>query len=280
MDQFLAANQFQVEAKPATLVPKFAGTYGERAELASHPVSKRLFTIMHQKCTNLAISADLTKCDDVLRLVDLVGPHVCLVKTHVDVLEDFTPVFVKSLQALAAKHNFLIFEDRKFADIGNTVKLQYNQGIYHICEWADLVNAHAVPGDGVVNGLKDVGLSLGRACLLIGEMSASGNLATGSYTEATLAMAKRHEDFVIGFISLSCLVSDPKLIHMTPGVKLVGGSDALGQQYLTPTEVITKRGSDVIIVGRGIYQAADPVEAAIAYKEAGFKAYLERTNQN
>jgi orotidine 5'-phosphate decarboxylase subfamily 1 len=89
-------------------------------------------------------------------------------------------------------------------------------------------------------------------------------------------MAKRYDDFVIGFITQRKLVNEPNFVHMTPGVNLSSEGDDLGQQYNTPEHVITKNGCDVIIVGRGIITAKDPAAEAKRYQEAGWSAHLKR----
>ncbi|MDN3507330.1 MAG: orotidine-5'-phosphate decarboxylase [Simkaniaceae bacterium] len=237
-----------------------------------HPLTKKLRTIMETKKTNLCLSADLTNADALLHLIDEVGPHIAIVKTHIDILEDFSQNFIDALLDLKEKHNFLIFEDRKFADIGNTVVHQYKGGMYHIAKWADIINAHIVPGPGIIEGLKKVGLPLGRGLLLLAQMSSKETLASGDYTKRAVELAEEHSDFVMGFIALEKLTDDPNMIHMTPGVKKEKGKDPLGQQYLTPDVVIGKRKSDIIIVGRGIYGSPNPAKEAAHYQALGMKA--------
>ena len=50
----------------------------------------------------------------------------------------------------------------------------------------------------------------------------------------------------------------------------------MGQQYLTPAKVIGELLNDIIIVGRGITEAANPMQAAIKYRKAGYDAYETR----
>jgi uridine monophosphate synthetase len=255
-------------------VEKTRLSYAERQRFATNVLAQQLFLLLEKKKTNLALSADVTDCNVLLALADQLGPEICILKTHVDILENFTPHFPLALSKLAQKHQFFIFEDRKFADIGNTVKNQYKGGIYHIADWADIINAHSLPGPGIIEGLREVGLDKKRALLLLAEMSSANNLLDADYAQKTLRMAELFPDFVIGFIAQKKLSDDPRWIYMTPGVQQEEGHDALGQQYVTPKQAIIANGSDIIIVGRGILHASNPLVAARKYRNAGWDAYL------
>ncbi|KAI9321136.1 Orotidine 5'-phosphate decarboxylase [Zopfochytrium polystomum] len=248
------------------------------------PTAVALLTLMDRKKTNLAIAADVTTKAELLRLADLLGPSICVLKTHIDIITDFDADLVERLKELAEKHEFLIFEDRKFADIGNTTHLQYTSGPFKIASWSHITNAHPIPGDTILHGLAIGGKPLGRGILLLAEMSTEGTLAAGAYTDQAVAMARRHRGFVIGFIGMRKLGEpDEDWIVMTPGVGLEQGGDGLGQVYRTPRQVVLESGCDVIIVGRGIYGGnrsdAEVVQRAELFREAGWKAYLERSGQ-
>lgn len=277
--EYIAKSQTKV-GEAATKPVRLSMSYSERSKVAKSEVARALLRIMDMKKTNLCLAADLTKSDEIFNLVQSVGPYICLLKTHVDIVEDFNESFVKTLQALAQKHNFLIMEDRKFADIGNTVALQYSKGIYHISSWADLVTVHSLPGDGILKGLKEsVSQSPARGVFLLAEMSSEGNLISADYKEKTMKMAEAYSDFVAGIVGQSAdLIQDPGLIQLTPGVNLEEGNDNLGQQYNSPEYVMTDKGADIAVVGRGIISSKSPSEAAKNYRDRLWAAYVARIN--
>ncbi len=245
-----------------------------RAEMATHPISKKLLQIMQEKKSNLCLACDVTKKDALLKWADAIGPYISVLKTHIDILDDFTFDVVARLKSLSIKHQFLIFEDRKFADIGQTVSKQLSGGIYRIAEWADLINAHIVPGPGIIDGLKEG--ANGQGLLLLAEMSSSGTMAHGDYTAQAKEMGEARSDFVCGFISLRKLSNQPGLIHFTPGIKLEKGIDSLGQQYRSLDDILKKNQSDIVIVGRDIMTATDPVAKAALYREKAWGTYLSK----
>ncbi|VVT55714.1 uncharacterized protein SAPINGB_P004701 [Magnusiomyces paraingens] len=262
-------------------------TYEERAAVHKSHTAKRLLTLMAEKKTNLCASLDVTTTAELLRLADILGPYISLVKTHIDIVSDFSyEGTIVPLVELSKKHNFLIFEDRKFADIGSTVKAQYSSGVYKIVQWADITNAHSVPGEGIISGLREAaheyieanGNKTDRGLIMLAELSSKGSLAVGEYTAQTVAMARRNLDFVFGFIAQNRMEEGEgeDLLILTPGVGLDDKGDGLGQQYRTVDTVI-KGGSDVIIVGRGLFgKGRDPQAEGKRYRDAGWAAYEAR----
>lgn len=114
---------------------------------------------MDLKASNLCVSADVLNARDLLTLADKVGPSIVVLKTHYDLIQgwDYNPQTGTGayLSALARKHGFLIFEDRKYCDIGNTVQLQYTSGTARVVEWAHITNANIAAGPAMVTAMAE-----------------------------------------------------------------------------------------------------------------------------
>lgn len=344
------------------------------------------------KTSNLCLSADVDNASELLNLADSIGPSIVVLKTHYDIIKGWNynrrAGTGAQLAALARKHGFLIFEDRKFVDIGSTVQRQYIGGEAAIVEWAHITNVNMIPGPAAVTALAQAAKSwrerkryevktditagkrsdhcsgnrskdssvlnesdeeelgpvsprslsgsshagrkasivsittisqnfesanaqqisdaaafphmgeapLERGLLVLAQMSSAGNLMTPAYTEACVAAARDHKDFVMGFVSQESLNSEPgdDFITMTPGCQLPPSDedaaeadnsdeeenaelkgDGMGQRYNTPRKLVNL-GCDIVIVGRGIIKAEDPVTEAERYRKKAWKAYLDR----
>jgi orotidine-5'-phosphate decarboxylase len=240
-----------------------------------HPVTQKIREKIRIKKTNLAISLDLTDKNSFLAMADLLGPEICILKTHIDMIQDFDADLLSQLQALAKKHDFLLFEDRKFADIGETVKHQFSRSIFKIADWADLINAHGITGPGIVPSLKSVARP-DTGLLLIAQLSSRENLISPQMTETMARWADQCPEFVVGFIAQKKLNTHHQFLYLTPGIHLDKKGDGQDQQYRTPEEAILRDQCDIIIVGRAIYGDADPLAQAKRYREAGWKAWKAR----
>ncbi|RDW74985.1 hypothetical protein BP6252_06127 [Coleophoma cylindrospora] len=134
-------------------------SYMQRADSNPHPLSSYLLRLMTLKKSNLCLSADVSTANNLLNLADSCGPSIVVLKTHYDLVSnwDYHPLTGTGakLAALARKHGFLIFEDRKFGDIGHTVQLQYTEGTARIIEWSHLTNVNMVPGKASVAAMAE-----------------------------------------------------------------------------------------------------------------------------
>ncbi|XP_060522665.1 uridine 5'-monophosphate synthase isoform X2 [Cylas formicarius] len=275
---YITENQVNeaVLEKPV-IISRVKMPFTERLKLAKNSVASKLFDIMSSKQTTLCLAIDLTNSTAILNMAEEVGPHICALKTHIDIMEDFHSNFIPPLKDIAERHNFLLIEDRKFADIGKTVELQYSKGLYQISSWASLVTAHSIMGKGVIDGLKLAPGLTERGVFLLAEASSAGNLMAESYSKETVKLATEHSDVVAGIVCQNPLFLDqPGLLQLTPGVKIETAGDGLGQQYNSPEQVVLERGADVVVVGRGITEAKEPATAAELYKKILWKAYSRR----
>lgn len=256
----------------------------DNTNYCAYKIKKRIEEIIETKNTNLVFSADMEKSDEIIKMANTLGPKLLGVKLHSDIIDDHSDKFIDEIVDLSKRHNFLIIEDRKFCDIGNTVKKQSDA----ICKYADLVTVHAVSGPGVIDGLRDTCIKHDCAILLIAQMSSLGALTDDFYAEQVMEMAENNADVVVGFIAQEHLLRD--FYTFTPGVKLPPPgikadhdqalSDGLKQLYNTPRDLVRENHVDVLIVGRGLYESDNPLEVADKYIYTQKQCLLEQMLEN
>lgn len=94
-------------------------TYRTRAgHPSTGPLAQYLFRLASIKQTNLCLSADVKTSAELLALAEEVGDSICILKTHCDIVTDWSDHTARALRDVARRKWFIVFEDRKFADIG------------------------------------------------------------------------------------------------------------------------------------------------------------------
>lgn len=100
--------------------PTSSTPFSVRAESESLPaLTSYLLSLISIKQSNLCVSADVHSTSTLLKLAEEIGDSICVLKTHADIIDDFSDRTIKGLQEIAKRKNFLIFEDRKLGDIGS-----------------------------------------------------------------------------------------------------------------------------------------------------------------
>lgn len=240
----------------------------------TNPLTRYLFGLMEGKRTNVCWSADVDSPEKLLEVFRQVAPHLAIIKLHFDAIPGLTRQHVAAIIHIAEQYQVMIMGDRKFADIGSTVKKQLacNLGTTAM----QCCTVHTVAGPAAINVLDEHNIS----SVLVAQMSNAGSITDDEffksyYASATKSMASKNSTAVLGLVCQSradCDAGDG-FVYMTPGVHQDCSTDGHDQRYRDCNKAIAIQGNDVVIVGRGIHDVSNHLEAVKRYRKAAWEAH-------
>ena len=236
-------------------------TMSETMSASNHT---RICNTIRQQHSNVCVAIDKYTTAEVRAIIEAIGTHVCIVKLHADIINDFDEAFIAYLLHAKRTYGFMLWEDRKFADIGHTVRRQLHGGVHRISSWADIVSCHAVAGRPAIDALTSVSetkaLTNVPMVVLVASLSCADNLLDATYTQRAISIARNHPH-VVGVVTQHALPTPDAaaLLTFVPGITLRSEvvSDAFGQQYCTMDD---KAFADVLVIGRAITSAPTPAQ--------------------
>jgi len=221
----------------------------EKKEKVVPPVNNdrlKLQKIMDDKKTKLCFSADVDCPCRLLSILEQVGPYICMVKIHTDTFNSFPDNFYSEIENLVKTHNFMLMADRKLSDIPSIIKKQCKR-LKRVAPFS-FVTVHMLSGREILDTVQDCGLSV----FVVSQMSCNHNDWDPVYTRKAVQLSEHHP-VVAGLIAQEKL--SESLFHAVPGV-------GKGKNHRDASEL---EFADILIVGREIYNAKDPVEVVKKY---------------
>ena len=221
----------------------------------------------------IIVALDFNSSSQAVEFVDNLDPKLCRLKIGKELFTAAGPNLVETM----IKKEFDVFLDLKFHDIPNTVanavKVAADLGVW-------MLNVHISGGSTMMKSAKDAILSHGGCKPILIGVTVLTSISSAELSE--IGINNDLKDQVVQLAKLAyqsgldgvvCSAEEAKLLRnsmpadfilVTPGIRRE--QDAAGDQkrVITPSQAI-RNGSDYLVVGRPITQAASPSAALAAF---------------
>lgn len=217
----------------------------------------------------IIVALDFPSDQPALALVDQLDPAKCRLKVGKELFTRSGPALVRDLQS----RGFDVFLDLKFHDIPNTTSAA-------VAAAADLgvwmVNVHASGGEKMMTACRNRLESFGKdrpLLIAVTVLTSMGpeDLAGIGITDSPEAQVSRLATLTrnCGLDGVVCSAQEAPALKaeqgkdfklVTPGIRPLSADKGDQQRIMTPTDAL-RAGSDYLVIGRPITQAADPLAA-------------------
>ncbi|KJR21699.1 MULTISPECIES: orotidine-5'-phosphate decarboxylase [Vibrio] len=214
------------------------------------------------------VALDYDNQADAFAFVDRIDPMSCRLKVGKEMFTLFGPDFVRELH----KRGFSVFLDLKFHDIPNTcakaVRAAAELGVW-------MVNVHASGGERMMSAAREILLPYGKERPLLIGVTVLTSMEQSDLAGVGLDMEPQQQVMRLasltknaGLDGVVCSAQEATLLKqnlgqefklVTPGIRPQGSEQGDQRRIMTPVEAIAA-GSDYLVIGRPITQAANPAD--------------------
>jgi len=230
--------------------------------IENHEPKLKIHRLAFKKKSNIILSVDLNKSDEIIKLIEETRENIIGIKLHSDIIEDFDKL-LEYLNACSLKEEFIIIEDCKVADI-SFISIQK---VKNFVKYADYITYHCLLGKDLPISLKNEFPAL--SLLGIVEMSPKGCLIDPHYMKNTETQLEYMDGCVIQKEGIELLKNLP--LTFSPGISLDVVKDAYNQSYKNP---LLEKVGEFWIIGRSIYLAKNQKEESEKYKNIGWDYFI------